>query len=177
MQIPMFSQMPSLRTDRILLKRVSMADENALREMIGSKQVYQYLPTFLFEQQYEDIREMIGHLYTDCLNESLILGVYSEGAFCGLAELYGYKENIHKVSIGYRLLERYWGRGIATETVQVLLDYLYSQTDIEIITASTMIENTASANVLLKNGFVLVVHAAKEDWGYPEPTIADKWIR
>ena len=26
-------------------------------------------------------------------------------------------------------------------------------------------------------GFTLVVHAAEEDWGYPQPTIADKWIR
>ena len=56
-------------------------------------------------------------------------------------------------------------------------DYLFSQTDIEIITASTMVENQASANVLRKNGFTLVVHAVGEDWGYPEPTIADKWIR
>ncbi len=45
------------------------------------------------------------------------------------------------------------------------------------ITASTMIENAASANVLRKNNFTLVVSGIGEDRGYPEPAIADKWIR
>ncbi len=40
-----------------------------------------------------------------------------------------------------------------------------------------MVENEASANVLRKNGFQLVVHAVEEDWGYEKPVIADKWIR
>ena len=31
--------------------------------------------------------------------------------------------------------------------------------------------------VLEKNGFSLVSHAVGEDWGYPAPTLADKWIR
>jgi ribosomal-protein-alanine N-acetyltransferase len=40
-----------------------------------------------------------------------------------------------------------------------------------------MIENQASANVLKKNGFQMVVHAVDEDWGYDKPTVTDKWIR
>ena len=54
--------------------------------------------------------------------------------------------------------------------------YLQENTDIEIITASTMVENRASANVLIKNGFELVSSGAGEDWGFPEPTLTDKWI-
>ena len=74
-------------------------------------------------------------------------------------------------------MEKHRGKGIATETLGLMVDYLYRETDIEIITASTMIENHASAKVLEKNGFELVVHAVPEDWGYESPTIADKWIR
>ena len=59
----------------------------------------------------------------------------------------------------------------------MMVDHLLNEKGIEIITASTMIENQASANVLKKNGFALVVHAVGEDWGYPQPTVADKWIR
>ena len=58
-----------------------------------------------------------------------------------------------------------------------MIDYLFGKTDIEIITASTMVENKASAAVLTKNDFMLVVHAANEDWGYEQPTVTDKWIR
>ena len=58
----------------------------------------------------------------------------------------------------------------------MLTKELLSNRGIEIITASTMIENQASARVLQKNGFTLVNHAVYEDWGYPEPTLTDKWI-
>ncbi len=120
-------------------------------------------------------------MYSECLRESLILGVFlkeqdGEKSFCGLAEMYGHREPIHKISIGYRLLESCWGNGIATEALRGMVRYLMNETDTEIITASTMIENRASAHVLEKNGFTLVAHAVGEDWGYPGPTLTDKWI-
>ena len=65
----------------------------------------------------------------------------------------------------------------ASEVVALLVNYLYSQTDIEIITASTMVDNHASARVLEKNGFKLVVSSVGEDWGYESPTKANKWVR
>ena len=58
-----------------------------------------------------------------------------------------------------------------------MVDYLYSQTDIEIITASTMIENKASARVLQKNDFIMTAEAVAEDWGYEKAVLADKWFR
>jgi ribosomal-protein-alanine N-acetyltransferase len=120
---------------------------------------------------------VIDHLYDECFRESIILGIFMNYEFCGIAEMYGYREEIHKISVGYRLLKRYWGQGIATEALSLMVNYLYNETDIEIITASTMIEISASAAVLKKNGFDLVVHAVPEDWGFEEPTTADKWIR
>ena len=70
-----------------------------------------------------------------------------------------------------------WGQGIATEALSLLVEELLTNRGIEIITASTMLENKASAHVLQKNGFTLVNHAVDEDWGYPELTPTDKWIR
>lgn len=61
--------------------------------------------------------------------------------------------------------------------MKLLVEYLYTQTDIEIIAASTMVENLASERVLEKNDFLATAKAVPEDWGYPEPTIADKWFR
>ena len=177
----LFSEIPYLEGERIVLERVEDKDAQALSEMTRSSLVYRYLPTFLFEQQFDDIHEMIAKLYKHIyLNrENLIMGVYlKEGmTFCGLAEFYGYKESIQKTCLGYRLMEKYWGQGIATEAVALMVDYLFSETDIEIITASTMIENKASAHVLEKNGFIMTAEAAAEDWGYDEATIASKWFR
>ena len=173
----LFSEIPNLRGERVEIRGLTPDDAPALQELVDSPRVYRYLPTFLFEKKYPDVRTVICRLYDECWAESIILGVFLDGDFCGLAEMYGYRDPIHKISVGYRYLERCWGRGIASETLGVMIDYLYGETDIEIITASTMIENRASANVLIKNGFSLVAHAVGEDWGYPEPTVTDKWIR
>ena len=173
----LFSEIPHLKSERIELKALTADDAEGLKKLTESVRVYRYLPTFLFEQKYDDISYVIERLYDECFQESIILGIFKNGEFCGLAEMYGYKDAIHKISVGYRLLEEYWGQGIATETLGLLVDYLYNETDIEIITASTMVENSASANVLRKNGFSLVVHAVDEDWGYDRPTVTDKWIR
>ncbi len=177
MRKKLFSEIPYLKGSRVELKRLVPSDAPALAELTASPRVYRYLPTFLFEKKYEDARTVIERLYEECWKESIILGVFLSGGFCGLAELYGFRDPIHKVSVGYRLLERCWGQGIATEALGLLVDYLYNETDIEIITASTMVENLASANVLKKNGFSPVVHSVGEDWGYEAPTLADKWIR
>lgn len=173
----LFSEIPCLKGERLTLRRLTRADRAGLQELVDSPRVYRYLPTFLFEQKYPDVGYVIDHLYDECWKESIILGVFLGDEFCGLAEMYGYRDPIHKISVGYRLLERFWGKGIAGEALAMMIDYLYDETDIEIITASTMVENRASAHVLQKNDFQMVVHAADEDWGYDKPTVTDKWVR
>lgn len=173
----LFSELPLIQASRVTLRRLENEDAPGLQTLMDSSSVYRYLPTFLFEKKHKDVHEVICRLYDECLKDSIILGIFMGGRFCGLGEFYGYRDPIHKISVGYRLLEAYWGMGIATEALGAMVRYLYEETDIEIITASTMVENQASANVLRKNGFSLVVSAVGEDWGYDQPTIADKWIR
>ena len=79
-------------------------------------------------------------------------------------------------SIGARLREQYWKSGIGTEVAKLMADYLFNETDIEIITASTMVENNASAHVLEKNGFMSTRSIVREDWGRDESTDAYRWF-
>ncbi len=173
----LFAEIPGLRSDRLFLRQITEKDADDLKRMTDSPVVYRYLPTFLFEKKYEDIHDVIRKLYDECLEESLILGIFTDEQFCGLIEMYGYRGEIHKISVGYRLAEEAWGKGIATEALGLVVDYLLNEKGIEIITASTMPENEVSAGVLLMNDFELVVRGVDEDWGYEKPTPADKWIR
>ena len=159
------------------MRPLEASDADGLRELVNDEIVYRYLPTYLFEKKYADIDYVISHLYDECLEESLILGIFRDGEFCGLGEMYGYRQPIHKISIGYRSLERFWGKGVASEAVRLMVHYLYNETDIELITASTMPANHGPEHVLIKNGFKLVAECVDEDWGFPEPTPANKWIR
>ena len=172
-----FDRIPHLSRNETVIKEVSLKDKEGLCELRDNPKVYRYLPTFLFEKKYDEPEYVIRHLYDECIKESLITGIFYEGELAGLFEMYGYREEIHKVSVGYRLSERFWGKGIATCVLGMMVDYLYNEAGIEIITASTMPENKASERVLEKNGFELVTRNSPEDWGYKELTPTDKWIR
>ena len=173
----LFPEPPVLAGGRLCLKPLSLPDAGSLRALTQEESVYRYLPTFLFEKKYSRPEDVLLRLYDEGLNDSLILGIFMEKRFCGLLEVYSYRAPIRKASVGYRLLREEWGKGIATESLGMMIDELLNARGIEIITASTMLENRASARVLQKNGFTLVNHAVGEDWGFPEPTLADKWIR
>lgn len=172
----LFPEPPVLVGRACVLRPLALSDAEDLQRLTRQAAVYRYLPTFLFEKKYA-AREVILRLYDEGLRDSLILGVFRDGRFCGLAEAYGYRAPIHKVSVGYRLLQEEWGKGLATEALRTMLRELLENRGMEIVTASTMVENLASAHVLQKNGFTLVNRAVDEDWGFPEPTPADKWIR
>ncbi len=173
----LFPEVPTIKGERVVIRRLREADAEELRQLADSAAVNRYLPTFLLEQQTNDMQGLIRHLYDDLMEESLFLGVFIGEEFYGLMELYGYKGALRKISVGCRLSESSWGKGISTEATGLIVDYLYSHTPIEIITASSMIENHASANVLRKCGFTLVSHGVEEDWGYDAPVLVDKWIR
>ena len=172
----LFDSPPVLNGKTLALRPLVPSDADSLRRLTQQEAVYRYLPTFLFEKKYA-APDVIRRLYDEGLKDSLILGIDRDGCFCGLAEIYGYRAPIKKASVGYRLLQEQWGKGIATEALGIMIHELLNHRGIEIITASTMVENRASANVLEKNGFTLVNHAVDEDWGFAEPTAADKWIK
>ena len=172
----LFPSIPTIQGASLCLRQLQTGDAAGLRKLIDSPRVYRYEPSFLFERQYKDAGEAILRMYDGTLDESIIWGIFRDQDFCGLAEAYGYRAPIHKISVGYRLLEEMWGQGIATEALRMMTGELLGNRPIEIITASTMIENHASARVLQKNGFTLVNHAVEEDWGFPTPTLADEWI-
>ena len=179
-RIKLFSEVPRIEGERIVLDRVVDADADALCDLIDNPHAQRYLPAFLFENQRDDVHETIRLLYGDLFTdkESLILAVRDKeaGELAGLAEFYGLNDPLHKASVGCRLRERWWGCGLAAEATRLAVDYLYGKTDIEIITASTMIENTAAGRVLEKVGFIRTAQGVEEDWGFPTPTIVNKWF-
>ncbi len=65
------------------------------------------------------------------------------------------QENMHRrtAELGYYLAEEYWGRGIMTESVKWICNYVFEKSDIIRIYAEPFAENGASCRVLEKAGF------------------------
>ena len=58
------------------------------------------------------------------------------------------------IEIGYFLKRPAWGRGIATEACQRILEFAFSETPLEEVIAVIDDDNDASRNVLEKAGFI-----------------------
>ncbi|MDE6005703.1 MAG: GNAT family N-acetyltransferase [Oscillospiraceae bacterium] len=67
------------------------------------------------------------------------------------------QENIHRRTgeLGYYIAENYWGKGIMTEAVKQICEYVFNNTDIIRIYAEPFAYNSASCRVLEKAGFQL----------------------
>lgn len=65
------------------------------------------------------------------------------------------QENIHRetAELGYYIAEEYWGRGIMTEAVKQICEYVFDKSDIIRIYAEPFAYNVASCRVLEKAGF------------------------
>lgn len=179
-RVRLFSEVPRLEGETVVLDRVVDSDAEALTDLIENPNVQRCLPTFLFEKQFDDVHEAIDQIYGEPFftNESLILAIRAKdtGELAGLAEFYGYVSALRKVSLGVRLREQFWNSGICTEVVQLMVDYLYGQTDMQMITASIMVENAGSLRAAEKAGFIRTAHAVEEDWGFDQPVLVDKFF-
>ena len=65
------------------------------------------------------------------------------------------QQNIHRqtAEMGYYIAEEYWGKGIMTDAVKQICDYVFKNSDILRIYAEPFAYNTGSCRVLEKAGF------------------------
>jgi len=170
-RMDLFDEMPYLEGERIVLREMVAADATALEELTSSPNVYRYVPTYLYEMQYEDKRMAIANMRRECFDarQCVLLAICwrnEPGQMLGIAEMYHYRPDEGIVSIGIRLLEREWGQGIASEVTALMKDYLVNVVGCKVITGHVMIENGASAHMVEKSGFHNCGRELWEDWGF-----------
>ena len=76
------------------------------------------------------------------------------GCFLGYGKMVLDTENNAEAETGYMLFPEYWGRGYATEITKLLVEKAEKTGILDRVTAIIDPENTASRNVLSKNGFI-----------------------
>lgn len=82
-----------------------------------------------------------------------------------------YRKN---AELGYWLSEQYWGRGVVSRAISLMIQRAFEKYDIDRIYAIPFGSNKASQRVLEKNGFILEARLEKTiyKWGEYE----DEWV-
>jgi ribosomal-protein-alanine N-acetyltransferase len=152
-----YTKLPYIVTDKVILRKIVDTDIEGLFEIYNNKNVFTYIPGDI-KNNKETVQNMIGHFERDFhKRKTIFLGIYLPEApeqIVGVAEMFEYDDKVNMITIGYRLNERYWGKGIATQTVKAMVDYLFNTVGINRIQAFVMPANVKSQKVLEKNNFI-----------------------
>ncbi len=152
----LFDVFPHVAIDELTIRKIVPSDLDSLYEIYSNERLFLHSPVML-KKNKTTLANMIGYFERDFNKRKMVfLGISlnsDPGNIVGMLELFDYDTHVNMVTIGYRLNDRFWGRGIATKAVQAMTDYLMSELDINRIQAFVMPENVRSQDVLLRNGF------------------------
>jgi [ribosomal protein S5]-alanine N-acetyltransferase len=147
-----------LETNRLFLREFQLSDAAPFFAMDSNPKVHQYLwnkPVQSIEETIEII-DFVRKQYLDNGIGRFAIISKETNEFIGWA---GLKYNTEAVNnkinfydIGYRLDEKFWGKGIASEASFAWLNYAFDQMNIKTIEAAAHSENSASNKILQKIG-------------------------
>jgi RimJ/RimL family protein N-acetyltransferase len=109
----------------------------------------------LFPHPYaiRDAHEFLQRALSDEVTTKFCVEINSR-AVGGIGIQPGRDVNSHTATLGYWLGEDFWGRGIMTGAVRALTDFWFQNFPARRISAEVFANNSASARVLEKAGFV-----------------------
>ena len=160
-------EIPTLHTDRLLLRAVHSDDIDALAAMQANPEVRRFLGdgTLLNrEQAWVLMERMLGQW---ALRGYGVFAVDHGGSFAGWAGV------LHPLEwpepeLGYSLDQPYWGRGIATEAARAARDWAFATLGVERLASFIRPDNIRSKRVAEKLGAVregmVELHGSQAEW-------------
>jgi ribosomal-protein-alanine N-acetyltransferase len=148
-----------LETERLLLRRLTMDDLDALAELYRDPDVRRYFPdgVLTYDQTRAEL-EWIIDVYYGRYGYGLWATILKEtGAFigrCGLLpwEIGGRTE----VEVAYLLGTDHWGRGLATEAARAIAEHAFATLPVDRLICLLDPANDASRRVAAKIGMTLL---------------------
>ncbi len=157
MMQPDFNPFPELKTERLLLRRITEADAAAVFFLRSDKKILEFIgkEAAVSITEAENFIRNINH-DTDA-NEVILWGIAiaeNPSVIIGTICYWRLQKEHYRAEIGYVLHPGYWRRGIMREAILKVLDYGFEQMKLHSIEARIQAENAASAALLENIGFV-----------------------
>jgi ribosomal-protein-alanine N-acetyltransferase len=149
-----FNNFPQLVTENLILRETTLADTPAVFQVFANDEVTKYhdietltsleQAQFLIKRRAERFQNQQGIRWGIARKEdNLIIGS------CGYSI-----RNCFQAEIGYELAREHWRKGLMTEALKAIIQWGFSQLDLNRIEALVMVENNASIKLLANLKFV-----------------------
>ena len=143
-------------TERLILREILPTDIDGMFELHSDPEVHRFLgnKTIASKEQATDLINFVRKQYIDFgIGRWAIIDKQTNN-FIGWTGLEFVSDliNNHKdyYDLGYRLIRKYWGQGIATETANISLKYAFDKLNADEVFARADSGNIGS-NIVLKN--------------------------
>jgi RimJ/RimL family protein N-acetyltransferase len=157
-------------TPRLILREMTLADAEGMLALNSDPDVMKYIGTPVLTTIEENIKD-IKHVraqYEELGVGRLSVILKETGEFLGWSGLKRVTEtlnaHVNYLDLGYRFIQKHWGKGYASEAAHASLEYGFNTFDDPKIYAIIMPANSGSRNVLEKSG----LHYVNNFIGYNE---------
>lgn len=137
------------------IRKWKLSDAKDLAIALSNKKIQDNLRDGLpYPYTEQDGADYISAMLSADENETFAFAITVDGKAVGSIGVFR-QVNIHRqtAELGYYLAEEYWGKGIMTEAVKQICEYVFGKSDIIRIYAEPFAYNAASCRVLEKAGF------------------------
>ncbi len=151
----MMTQPTLIETERLILRPFEMTDIAPAYLMNLDKEVSKYTGDGGIVSEKEIERRITQDVMGDYQKHGFgrlaveLKGQEKSIGFAGLK----YLEDLDEVDLGYRLVQKHWGKGLATEAAKACLKLGFETLMLKKIIAMVLPENNSSIRVLEKVGF------------------------
>lgn len=137
------------------IRKWELSDAKDLAAALSNRKVQDNLRDGLpYPYTEQDGKEFISAMLSADENETFAFAITVNNMVIGSIGIFR-QGNIHRqtAELGYYIAEEYWGKGIMTEAVKQICEYVFANSDIIRIYAEPFAYNIASCRVLEKVGF------------------------
>lgn len=137
------------------IRKWKLSDAADLAEAISNKKVQENLRDGLpYPYTEQDGTDYISTMLSADENETFAFAITVDNKVIGSIGVFR-QGNIHRqtAELGYYIAEEYWGKGIMSEAVKQICEYVFDKSDMIRIYAEPFAYNAASCRVLEKAGF------------------------
>jgi ribosomal-protein-alanine N-acetyltransferase len=152
------------QTPNLILRQFTEADAPLILSLNSDPEVVKYLhePTLkTVDHAAQIINDIILPQYKNNLGRWAI-HIKDNMDFIGWCGL-KYRPELDEIDLGYRLMQKAWGKGFATEAAQHSLEHGFTKLHLKLITGRAHIENIASIKVLEKIGMNFIGEGIVDD--------------
>ncbi|MGG7076593.1 GNAT family N-acetyltransferase [Clostridium sardiniense] len=146
-------------TNRLLLEKFKLEDSKAaFKNWVNDPEVTKYL-TWNPHGDLSVTNSLINlwiNEYKNRNNYNWAINLKDENEVIGSIAVVEIDEENKSCDIGYCMSKKYWGKGIMTESLKAVIDYLFEEVDFNKITARHDTRNGASGKVMIKSGMEYV---------------------